>query len=59
MWISLGHMQTATHRGASRSDMAGLLIEAGVMKKRLLISGILFAALLLALYGVVFGTGGD
>ena len=29
----------------------------GVMKKRLLISGIVLAALLLALYGVIFGTG--
>jgi len=27
------------------------------MKKRLLISGIVLAALLLALYGVIFGTG--
>jgi predicted small secreted protein len=27
------------------------------MKKRLLISGIVLAALLLALYGVMFGTG--
>jgi hypothetical protein len=29
------------------------------MKKRLLITGIVIAALLLALYGVVFGTGAD
>lgn len=29
------------------------------MKKRLLITGIVVAALLLALYGVVFGTGTD
>jgi hypothetical protein len=29
------------------------------MKKRLLITGIVIAALLLALYGVVFGTGVD
>jgi hypothetical protein len=29
------------------------------MKKRLLITGIVVAALLLALYGVVFGTGAD
>jgi hypothetical protein len=29
------------------------------MKKRLLIAGIVVAALLLALYGVVFGTGVD
>jgi hypothetical protein len=29
------------------------------MKKRLLITGIVFAALLLALYGVIFGTAAD
>jgi hypothetical protein len=29
------------------------------MKKRLLITGIVVAAVLLALYGVVFGTGAD
>jgi hypothetical protein len=29
------------------------------MKKRLFITGIVLAALLLALYGVIFGTGGD
>jgi len=29
------------------------------MKKRLLITGIVFAALLLALYGVIFGTGAE
>jgi hypothetical protein len=29
------------------------------MKKRLLITGIVLAALLLALYGVIFGTGSD
>jgi len=29
------------------------------MKKRLLITGIVVAALLLALYGLVFGTGAD
>jgi hypothetical protein len=29
------------------------------MKKRLLITGIVLAALLLALYGVIFGTGND
>jgi hypothetical protein len=29
------------------------------MKKRLLITGLVVAALLLALYGVVFGTGAD
>jgi hypothetical protein len=29
------------------------------MKKRLFITGIVLAALLLALYGVIFGTGAD
>jgi predicted small secreted protein len=29
------------------------------MKKRLLISGLVLAALLLAFYGVIFGTGAD
>jgi hypothetical protein len=29
------------------------------MKKRMLITGLVLAALLLALYGVVFGTGAD
>jgi hypothetical protein len=29
------------------------------MKKRLFITGIVLAALLLALYGVIFGTGSD
>jgi hypothetical protein len=29
------------------------------MKNRLLITGIVLATLLLALYGVIFGTGGD
>jgi predicted small secreted protein len=29
------------------------------MKKRMLIAGLVLAALLLALYGVVFGTGTD
>jgi hypothetical protein len=29
------------------------------MKKRMLITGLVFAALLLALYGVMFGTGKD
>jgi hypothetical protein len=34
-------------------------VEDGHMKKRLLITGIVPAALILALYGVVFATGGD
>jgi predicted small secreted protein len=29
------------------------------MRKRLLITGLVLAALLLALYGVIFGTGAD
>jgi predicted small secreted protein len=29
------------------------------MKKRLLITSLVFAAVLLALYGVIFGTGAD
>ena len=29
------------------------------MNKRLLITGLVLAAMLLALYGVMFGTGGD
>jgi hypothetical protein len=37
----------------------GDFAEDGQMKKRLLITGIVVAALLLALYGVVFGTGVD
>ena len=31
--------------------------EGGHMKKRLLITGLVLAAMLLALYGVMFGTG--
>jgi hypothetical protein len=37
--------------------MAWLLLKSGLMKKRLLITGLVLAALLLALYGVIFGTG--
>jgi hypothetical protein len=33
------------------------LAETRPMKKRLLITGLVLAALLLALYGVIFGTG--
>lgn len=29
------------------------------MKKRMLVTGLVFAAMLLALYGAVFGTGAD
>jgi hypothetical protein len=52
-------METPLHRGAGRTDAWVPFVEDGRMKKRLLITGIVFAALLLALYGVVFGTGGD
>jgi len=44
---------------AGRTDGGAPFAEDGHMKKRLLITGIVLAALLLALYGVVFGTGGD
>jgi hypothetical protein len=52
-------MQARVWTGAGRTDASVPLAEDGCMKKRLLITGIVFAALLLALYGVVFGTGGD
>jgi hypothetical protein len=52
-------MQAPVLRSAGRTDASVPLAEDGRMKKRLLITGIVFAALLLALYGVVFGTGGD
>ena len=45
--------------GAGRTDAGAPFSEEGHMKKRLLITGIVVAALLLALYGVAFGTGGD
>jgi hypothetical protein len=45
--------------GAGRTDAGSPMTEDGLMKKRLLITGLVFAALLLALYGVVFGTGTD
>jgi predicted small secreted protein len=35
------------------------MTEDGVMKKRLLITALVLAALLLALYGVMFGTGAE
>ena len=44
---------------AGRTDGGVPFAEDGHMKKRLLITGIVLAALLLALYGIVFGTGGD
>jgi hypothetical protein len=52
-------MQARGSTGADRTDSTGTFAEDTHMKKRLLITGIVFAALLLALYGVVFGTAGD
>jgi hypothetical protein len=49
-------LQAPVHRRASRTDTEGRLTKDALMKKRLLITGLVFAALLLALYGVVFGT---
>lgn len=51
------HLWAARQVGAGRRDAAGRLVETCPMKKRLLISALMFAALLLALYGVMFGTG--
>jgi hypothetical protein len=52
-------MQTAKG-GASAVETAGLRCPRVMhMKKRLLITGLVLAALLLALYGVMFGTGAD
>jgi hypothetical protein len=44
-------------KGVSRTDAARIVVKSGAMKKRLLITGLVLAALLLALYGIVFGTG--
>jgi hypothetical protein len=52
-------MQARLETGAGRTDGGAPSAEDGHMKKRLLITGIVVAALLLALYGVVFGTGVD
>jgi hypothetical protein len=52
-------VQAAKRSGVSRTDPVGAVRESEVMKKRLLITGLVVAALLLALYGVVFGTGAD
>lgn len=52
-------MQAPGQRGAGRTDGRAPFAEDGHMKKRLLITGIVAAALLLALYGVIFGTGAD
>jgi hypothetical protein len=52
-------MQARVYTGAGRTDGGVPFAEDGHMKKRLLITGIVVAALLLALYGVVFGTGAD
>jgi hypothetical protein len=53
------HRQAPAQRGAGRTDGRAPVAEDGHMKKRLLITGIVAAALLLALYGVIFGTGAD
>lgn len=52
-------MQARVVTGAGRTDSGAPSAEDGDMKKRLLITGIVVAALLLALYGVVFGTSAD
>ena len=51
-------MEAALRSSAGRNDGPRPAIEDGRMKKRLLITGIVVAALLLALY-LVFGTGAD
>jgi hypothetical protein len=51
------HRWAPSEGRASRSDITPLLAETRPMKKRLLITGLVLAALLLALYGVIFGTG--
>lgn len=50
------HLWAARQVGVGRRDAASRLVETCPMKKRLLISALVFAALLLALYGVMFGT---
>jgi hypothetical protein len=51
------HRHAARGKGVSRTDAARIVVKHGAMKKRLLITGLVLAALLLALYGIVFGTG--
>jgi hypothetical protein len=53
------HWQAARQRAVNRRDPARPVLEDGLMKKRILITGLILAAPLLALYGVVFGTGAD
>ena len=48
----------ARRKGASRTDSVSAFGESGGMKKRLLITGLVLVALVLALYGVIVGTGG-
>jgi hypothetical protein len=52
-------MQTAGPRGPAVQTWRVQCKRLGVMKKRMLIAGLVLAALVLALYGVVFGTGAD
>ena len=53
------HLQAPVLTGAGRTDSGAPAAEDEHMKKRLLITGLVVAALVLALYGVVFGTGAD
>jgi len=52
-------VEAVPRSSGGRNDGARPGIEDGRMKKRLLITGLVVAALLLALYGVIFGTGAD
>jgi hypothetical protein len=52
-------VEAAPRSGGGRSDGEPRTTEDGRMKKRLFITGLVVAALLLALYGVIFGTGAD
>ena len=52
-------VEAVPRTSGGRNDGARPGIEDGRMKKRLLITGLVVAALLLALYGVIFGTGAD
>jgi len=52
-------VEAVPRSGGGRSDGEPCTTEDGRMKKRLFITGLIVAALLLALYGVIFGTGAD
>jgi len=53
------HRQAARRKGVSRTDGGPAFRESEGMKKRLLITGLVLVALLLALYGVIVGTGSN